>query len=331
MIFHAVTLSLIYRTVRNPGDWATDPPTIVSGAMTFSSRVNGQTLQDAKQAILEQFGSYIPEDAHCHQARADVLFGKDMPPGMPSGMLGGYLPPPGNRIVLAPYQPLGTGLHAATHENSHCFTHLRFREALQQSPNRLEIDESLTEYMADKVPAYGLLSNFMSRFDSAYDWMRMVNGKSLLRAARELEEAVGKETLERAYFGGDAAAISAVSRAAVDIYPKRVTGNAWSAIKRFGGGDGTQQLAECFVGASLLDEGKVPRNGIGWAGKYLPVMNFSDIKGKQQTELKKQAQQARARLGATFDQAFYNFDSAATVKAMSAVRSDLRANWKRVL
>ena len=72
------------------------------------------------------------------------------------------------------------------------------------------------------------------------------------RKALKLEEAVGEETLALAYYSADKDAISEISRAAVDIYPTKVTIAAWSAIKMAKDKRDVRKLAECFAGASLL-------------------------------------------------------------------------------
>lgn len=334
MLVSALALSAGYRLVRNPGDFVRHPMAALEGAISFSERVDGQTLQEAQHAVLGQFGSYIPANAKCHQVRAEVLFDMESV-GIPSGIPAAYNRE-SNWLVLAPYHARNSGLHGAVHEYCHCFTHPQFLEALKSSPNKLDIEESLTEHISDKIPAYGRLSNLMSKIDSGYDIETLSNGKKMRQATQELEAAVGDATLMRAYFGGDAAAIRKVSRAAVNIFPKSVTLGAWNAIEKVAGNKDksyTQQLAECFVGASLVGEGKLPPyiNNLSYASNYLSVYDFSQINAKQQKEITNQAKQVRERLGAKFDQAFYNFDEKAAKMAMRAVHEDLRANWKCVL
>jgi len=262
-----------------------------------------------------------------------------------------------------------------THEYCHCFTHPKFYEATDQSPNRRELLESLNEHITNKVNKPMIFGDYARK--------KLSNGKKMTQAAQELEDAVGEATLMRAYFSGDKEAIRKISSAAVDIFPKRVTPSAWSAIEKvdasykqqlvqtveakkkavvealkeaYASGDKkaiskaekdfrninlvnksiesySQHLAECFVGASLLAEGKLPPTvgNFPYVYKYLPVSDFSTINPKQQKEIKQQAEQARERLGAAFDQAFYNFDKEAAKEAMKAVHEDLRTNWKHVL
>jgi len=235
--------------------------------------------------------------------------------------------------------------------------------------------ESLNEHITNKVNKRMIYSHFINE--------KLSNGKKMMQAAQELEDAVGEATLMRAYFSGDKEAIRKISSVAVDIFPKRVTLSAWDAIEEvdksykqqlvqtvdakkkavvealkeaYSSGDKKiiskaekdfrninsldkpiesyrQHLAECFVGASLLVEGKLPTTMSNrlYVHKYLPVYNFSTISPKQQKEIKQQAEQARERLGAAFDQAFYNFDKEAAKEAMKAVHEDLRTNWKHVL
>jgi len=330
----ALILSTGYRLVRNPGDFARHPMAALEGALNFSERVDEQILQNAQQAVLEKFGNYIPADAPCHRVRAEVSF--DMQAvGIPSGVPGTYNRKQ-NWLMIAPYHVRKGGLHAAVHEYCHCFSHPQFQKALENNPNQLVMDEALTEHIADKIPAYGRFSNTMSKIDSGYDRAKMDNGKRMIHAAQELETTVGEATLMRAYFKGDKAAIRKVSRAAVDIFPKKVTFSAWNAIGKVVGKNkkDAQRLAECFLGASLVNEGKLPShmNGLGYAGEYLPVFNFWQITDKQQKDLKRQAQQVREQIGAKkFDQAFYNFDEKAAEGALKAVSKELLSKWEPVL
>lgn len=199
------------------------------------------------------------------------------------------------------------------------------------------LGESLIEHVADKVDTYGWLANHIewmaNRDETAYDDAVMNNGKKMREAAEELEKTIGEATLIRAFFSGDKAAIRKISRAAVDIYPQKVTPGAWSAIATVGGKEGARELAECFVGASLLAEGRMPPDdvGVAFAASHLPVKNFYGINSKQQKAMLEQAKQARDRLGAKFDQAFYNFDEKAARQAMKAVHKDLLVNWEPVM
>ena len=269
----------------------------------------------------------------------------------------------GNRIFLAPYQHPLSGLYVAVHEYCHCFTHRNFNEALGKPNWRLELVESLTEHMSDKViPS--------ATFNSQYQKARLPNGKKWMDAVQELADAVGEVTLMRAYFSGDKDAIRKVFSVALNIFPKTVTYDTWDAIKKadqsyleekermvkkayklalnsrnkkaiskakegFNIPSYKQHLAECFVGASLLEGGKLPPPrsilSSSYAHELLPVSDFSRIGFWQQKDIKRQADQARKRLGAVFDQAFYNFDKEAAVEAMKAVHEDLQTNWKRIL
>ena len=290
-------------------------------------RMNAQVLQNAQLAVLEKFGSHIPVDTPCHHVRTEML------PAFQDG--GGYVPQK-NLLEIAPYHIRSGGLHQAVHEYCHCFSHPQFYRSLDNAPNEREIVESLTEHIADKIPTYGRLSGFMSTIDSMYDQTGMANGKRMLQAAQELETALGEATLMRTYFKGDEAAIRKLSRAAVDIYPKKVSPAAWSTALAVGGKEGSRQLAECLIAASLLSEGRLPRNAIVFSiaelpGWHLPINHFSDINTAQQEKLIAQGKKPRERLGPKFDQAFYNFDKEAAKQAMKQVRGDLLANWKSVL
>lgn len=325
----ALALSGGYRLVRNPGDFVAAPMHTLMGFTTFSERLDEHTLPAARQAVLDRFGEYIPADSTCHQTPARLSFEMDL------GVGGGYLDhsfAAGPALLLNPYQQLGGGLHVAVHEFCHCYTHPRFYEAIKASPNERELGEALTEHLADKFPT-GSLSKL-----SFYDRQTLSNGKKLSQAARELEEKVGEPTLLRAYFKGDAAAIRKLSRAAVDVMPKEANAVAWNFIHSVGKLRGSQQLAECFVGASMLHERKLPDSYSAskpkgsHAGRYLPVGRFSDIRPEQAQRMKEQAEQARERLGPSkFDQAFYSLDTQVLAQSMRSLREDLVMHWKPVL
>jgi hypothetical protein len=290
----AMVSSGVYRLARNPGDFVAAPMHTLMGFTTFSERLDEHTLPAARQAVLERFGEYIPADSTCHQTPAKLSFDSGLGEG------GGYpahLPVSERVLQLDPCHQLAGGMHTAVHEFCHCYTHPRFYEAAQISPNKRELVEGITEHLADKFPG-----NALTKF-SFYDYQKLSNGKTLTQAARELEDKVGEPTLLRAYFKGDAAAIRKLSRAAVGVMPKETNAVVWNFINSVGKLHGSQQLAECFVGASLLHERKLPDSGStkkpkgSYAGRYLPVERFSDITPKQAQRIKEQAEHARERLG----------------------------------
>ena len=230
MYVSAMALFAGYRAIRNPDDFKNHPGPAIAGVLGISARADEQTLLNSKNAVLERFGNYIPKDAHCHDARSELVWGTSADPYR-LGVQGQYRRS-SNTVVLRRYHPLlGSGgpqlptpTSIAVHEYCHCFTHPKFTKALENSDkNYVDINESLTEYIGDKVPVYGLFSAITSKMDSAYDFKKMANGKNMVKAARELEKAVGEATLMRAYFGGDKNAIRKVLRAADKIYPKKTT------------------------------------------------------------------------------------------------------------
>jgi hypothetical protein len=167
-----------------------------------------------------------------------------------------------------------------------------------------------------------------------YDRTTMSNGRNMVGAAAEVERAVGEETLLRAMFGGDTAAVTRVSRAAVEFYPKKATLSAWTAIAKAGSKQGAPEMAEAYIAASLLHEKRLPSDSDTriWPSQYLSQQRFSDITRSQKAALLEQAKAMRERVGPeAFDQAFCNFDERAALVAMRAVRADLVENWQRVL
>lgn len=217
------------------------------------------------------------------------------------------------------------------HEYLHCFTHPAFASAISGSAHAETIEEALTEHFADRLPgpAVGKLNS--------YDFSRLANGKRRSQAAAELEQAVGSDTLQRAYFSGDADAVRAVSAATVEIWPKDVTNAAGRSI-RAGTRAEQRTLAECFVGAALIVTGTVPPeplpgsgNNGNWPLDYLPVTQFSRISPAQTEALRTQAEALRADLGPAFDQAFYGFDWEIQGEAMAQIRAAIHAAWRPVL
>jgi hypothetical protein len=323
-------LSIGYRFARNPRDIIERPIAATIGAgWCFGERVNEHTIAQGRAAVIERHGNFIPPDSACYGIEPkidDYLYAGDVERA--NEQTGDHRP---TGMRLGRFLPLGGGRHAVHHEYLHCFTHPAFASALSRSPHARIIEEALTEHFADRLPGHsvGKLSK--------YDFNKLPNGKRWSAAAAELEQAVGSETLQRAYFGGDADAIRAVSAAAIGIWPRDVTNAAWRSIKS-GSREHQRRLAECFVGAALIATGMVPPepvpgsgNNGNWAMDYLPITKFSKITPQQAQALQTQAEALRARHGPTFDQAFYGFDEAMQGEAMASIRKDIHAAWKPVL
>lgn len=325
-------VSTAYRAARNPSDMVERPLGMLAGGFSFAERVNENTVAQGYAEVMEQHGSFIPPDSACYGITPRIV--DDLPLGV-SGMVdrgnhraGDWRP---TDFQLNRFAANAGGRHAVHHEYLHCFTHPAFASAMSASPHARTIEEALTEHFADRLPghAVGKLA--------PYDFSRLSNGKRWSAAAAELEQAVGTDTLQRAYFSGDADAVRAVSAATIEIWPKDVTNTAWRSI-RSGSHEQRRRLAECFVGAALIATGNVPPEpapGSGsrgnWAMDYLPVTRFSNITPPQAQALRAQAEALRARLGPAFDQAFYGFDEAIQGEAMASIRAGIHAAWKPVL
>lgn len=324
MVLGGWALSVAYRAVRNPGDFAASPAHAINGALTFKERLGPDDLQQARQAVLDRFGAWIRPDSSCHKVEPQLAFEI-------GNAAGAYHSNPrgtGPMLVVAPYQRAGTGHHSVAHELVHCYTHPKLYDTLMKSEAGQQVLDSLTEHLADKLPG-----SWLGKL-TQYDRTRMSNGRNMVGAAAELEQAIGEETLLKAVFGGDANAVTAVSRAAVELYPKRATHGAWQAIAVAGRKQGATQLAEVYIAASLLHEKKLPDDS-DWKVSpraHLSLLSFSEITRAQKKTLLAQAEATRQRVGPeAFDQAFCNFDERAATVAMRAIRADLVANWQRVL
>ena len=321
-----------YRAARHPRDIVERPIGLLNSGWSLSDRVDEHTVAMGRAEVMQQHGSFIPPDSACFEVSPRIV---DDLPAWKGGTVARRNQPVGDwrptDLQLNRFVRHAGGRHTVHHEYLHCFTHDAFMSAISGSPYAETINEALTERFADRLPghAVGKLS--------PYDFERLPNGKRWATAAAELERAVGSDTLQRAYFSGDADAIRAVSAAIVDIWPKDVTNAAWRSIRSGDRGE-QQRLAECFVGAALLATGKVPPepapgsgNNGNWAMDYLPVATFNRISPAQAQALRTQADAMRAQLGTAFDQAFYGFDREAQGQAMAQIRGAIRAAWKPVL
>ncbi|MEO7496604.1 MAG: hypothetical protein ABIT83_11555 [Massilia sp.] len=321
----ALALSAGYRTLRNPGDLVSHPVSTLKGIVNFNARMHDGAPREAMQDVLQSHGQYIPADSPCYGVEPRIVFDRLNDDGS-VGLL--YRDPETNEptdMALHAYGGILSGLHIAQHEYLHCFTHKGFVQALHNSPQKTEISEGITEFYADRFPGNPLSKRFL------YDGLRLANGKMWTAAAAELEAAVGKDVLERAYFGGERDAIREVATAAVEIWPKAPVAKTWQTISS-GPNQQRHALAECFVGVSLLYAKKQPDiAGLGFASECLPVKSFTDIKQNEAKKMIEQARAARERLGPVFDQAFCNFDGVARDEAMQQIRADIHQHWGQVL
>ncbi|MEJ8797801.1 hypothetical protein WKR88_16040 [Trinickia caryophylli] len=326
-----LAISAGYRTVRNPGEALRHPLATLGGIVSFSERLSEQTIQQGRADVLARHGSYIPADSACHEVEPRISY--ELPLGVGGRVTRGNRPHYNKPtdFELSRFVPNGGGLHAVHHESLHCYTHPNFATSMRNSPYWRTIEEALTEHFADELPGHAIGKA------TPYDLSRLPNGKRWSTAAAELEKAAGTETLQRAYFSGDVDAIRAVSAAIVDIWPKEPTHTAWRAIS-LSQSHQRRSLAECFVGAALLSTGKLPADpapGSGdagnWAWRHLPVNQFKQIAPKQAKAIRQQAQALQSKLGRTFDQAFYGFDSHTQGEAMGAIQAQIHREWKPVL
>ena len=325
-------VSTVYRAARNPRDIIERPLGMISGGWSFSERVDEHTVAQGRAEVLEAHGGFIPPDSACYGVTPSIVddwsLGDAGSVNRGNHRSGDWRP---TDFRLNRFATNAGGRHAVHHEYLHCFTHPAFASAISRSPHAATIEEALTEYFADRLPghAVGKLSS--------YDFSRLSNGKRWSAAAAELEQAVGSDTLQRAYFSGDADAVRAVSAATISIWPKDVTNTAWRSIRSHSPRE-QQALAECFVGAALLATGAVPaepRPGSGndgnWPMSYLPVMEFNQISPAQAEALRTQAETVRSYLGPEFDQAFYGFNQEMQGEAMAHIRGAIHAAWRPVL
>lgn len=283
--------------------------------------VDMPTLHQAKAEVMDRHAAFIPADSVCHAVEPQVTS------NLPNGYRGLVRRHKSEPTSLSVREGLtrDVGIHTARHEFLHCFSHPNFVKGLAGSPHQNSIDEALTEYFADQFPDH---PNTMTVAD-----LPLSNGKTGVAAAAELERAVGKKTLQRAYFQGEPRAMAKVVDALVDIFPKETTPMAWISIMRFDQQPAKQALAECFIGAALLYTDRMPeeKERLVVPGHFLPLRHFADITPSQAASLRQQAEAAQARHGRIFDQAFCNFEPARQRAAMDKIAQELQAQWRPVL
>jgi hypothetical protein len=282
------------------------PLDTVAGALTFKARMNEDTLHRATKEVFTTFKEYIPSHAEGLSTFSEAVF------NLQEGVSGSYNRR-SNVVTIRAYNRQGYGYHAAIHEFCHAYTSPAFYEALAFTPDEGLMLEAMTEHIADKIPVYGPLSRMISGSDSGYDKAILPDGGNWVDAAKRLENMVGKATLLRAFFGGDAAAISSVSRASVGIFPRRITVATEAAVKAHKNDKYSNCLSECLMGLKLLED---PRR----------VQSTMD---PHQKHCMSEVRRVRGKLGeARFDQAFYNFDHAAAKEALETIRDELLEIWR---
>jgi hypothetical protein len=312
-----------YSCLRDPVNFRQAPMRTTLANMMLLEPMAPDALSSGRRLVLDRFGKYIPPKAPCHGVVPSVSF--DVPISNAGGFI---LAKEGNPGVLRfnPYQNRGGSRHAVVHEYLHCFTSARFTDSVMQGNNRIEILEGLTEHFADSVPGDPASKR------TAYDPLVMENGKSMVGTAAELERIVGKKALRRAYLGGDPAAISKVSRSAVDLYPKKPSTWVWLEICDNMPRRVAPKAAECLIAASLIDCGRLPpEQFLRVPVQGLPLRRFADITAKQKRQLREQGLAVRDRLGASWNQAFYNFDHHVGLPALARLSADLEKHWRPVL
>jgi hypothetical protein len=314
-----------------PGTSASRPPAASSSAP--SPRIDLPTVYQARENVLQRFGTHIPADSDCHSIEPQL---DPLPFGMPGVTDLRYVPGLlGNAKIVGMHLdktlPRELATHIAQHEYIHCYSSPQFHELLLRSGTP-SISEGLAQHFTEKFPDGTRYRGTM--LDNGAAAARLANGKSGVELAAELERTVGKDTLERAYFGGQPEDIAKVADAIYSLWPKAPTRNAWLHTSRWRGA--TQQaMAESFVGATLLHTGALPAEELG--GSYpirfaLPVGSFAEISAQQAAALRAQASKVRKALGPTaFDRAFCATNPAKQEKAMNKLADELQRLWRPVL
>ena len=299
-------------------DFVQHPDQAILGTLKLSQRADANTLSRANNTVLNHFGQYIPDNSACYKAKAEVTF------DLPSNTAGKFYME-SNEVKVAAYHPLGSHPnHHARHEFVHCYTHPDFMDKNKYTKNE-ELYEGVTEHITDKMP-HDMWPLDMD--SSAYHEFKLSNGKTWTQAANEIEQKVGEETLLKAVFSGDKNAISDVSSAAANIYPKAYSTQVWNNIGLVTEMRGTQELTECYVGALAANEVEIPDT---YSKPYLPVSFLDNISAQDRQQMAEQAKACQERMGDVFNAAFFGFDKDGQKDALKAVREDVKMYWKPVL
>lgn len=313
-----IAASAAYRGMRNPMDFVEHPGQAILGALTLSQRADANTLSHANSTVLSHFGKYIPDSSTCYKANAEVVF--DLPSG-----LAGQFDLDNNKVKVAAYHHFGSHPnHHARHEFVHCYSHADFLNKKKHEENK-ELIEGVTEYITDKMP-HDMWP--LDKDQSDYHNLKLSNGKSWTEAAGEIEQKIGEETLLKAVFSGDRKAISDVSSAAASIYPKAYSSQVWNSIGIVTELRGTQELAECYVGALEANKVEIPST---YSKPYLPAAFLGDISVEDRQRMAEQARACQERMGDVFNAAFFGFDKDGQKDALKAVREDVKMYWQPVL
>jgi hypothetical protein len=232
-------------------DWRNDPVPLVSAMLRFEPRADQSTLDEARDKVLGQFGAYIDPRSRCFDADADVV---DF---LPQGVEGHYSDED-NAVYIAPNHFSGGGM-SAVHEYLHCFTHPKFLdkafEATSEPHYANMLNEGVTHHLTRQVP---IPSNqfYTSLYDLAHVGPEVA--RTPVELARTVVEAMGQdgeETLKKAYFSGDPAALKKLDDAMFQVLPRKVTPNAWPALQKIGGPMSKmrpEKLVEMFIGSMLI-------------------------------------------------------------------------------
>ena len=314
-----------------PSTSANRPPTRSPSAQ--SPRIDLPTVYQARENVLRRLGAHIPADSDCHSIEPELT---QLPFGTPGLTDLKYVPGLlGNAKVVGMHfdktLPQVLATHIAQHEYVHCYTSPAFHELLLRSGSP-SISEGLAQYFTEKFPEARPYRGTV--LDNKWAAARLSNGKSGVELAAELERTLGKESLERAYFGGDSEAIAKVADAIYSLWPKAPTPGAWLHTSRWRGAE-QHVMAEAFVGATLLHTGALPNEELG--GSYpirfaLPVSSFAEISAGKAAALRAQAAKVRKALGPNaFDRAFCATNPAKQEKAMNKLADELQRLWQPVL
>ncbi len=310
--------SAAYRGVRNPMDFVQHPGKAILGTITLGHRADASNIAHGNNSVINHFGKYIPNDSACYHTKAEVSF------ELPFGEAGNFNHDK-NELKISAYRHFGAHPnHPAVHEFIHCYTHPDFRsETLTLHEQALF--EGVTEHLTDKLPV-GPWPLHLD--DTSYHSNKLSNGKVWTQAAAEIEQKVGEETLLKAVFSGDKQAISDVSSAVASIYPKSFNKSTWNNIGLVTHMRGTQELAECYIGAMAANQVNIPDI---FSKTYLPVFSLDDISTEQRQQMAKQAKACEERMGDVFNAAFFGFDKEGQRDALKAVREDVKMFWQPVL
>ena len=255
-------------------DWNSNPLGMWSAVLRFEPRASADTMQRARDQVLEQFGEHIDPQSACFGSKAVVTDRSDV---LPFGIAGRYSDKL-NTVFVKPNHFMGAQ-SATIHEYLHCFTDPAFLDAALRITADVEqandLNEGITQYLTRQVPVP------WNQFHlTAYDIVPMGGGAGTMtptRLAARIVEELGEDgevSLRKAFLRGDPAELKRLDDALFRALPRQVTPHAWKALQDIGGPmpkRRPEKLAEMFLGSMLIHAPRHAAQALERVFEALPI------------------------------------------------------------